>query len=278
MNKIPHSDDPNKQSAEHVTGQPGHRNVRLSRRILVPTLVIILFLIIGFFVYSFQQIRAENQARELEDSQHAETIFLSEINRLGDFALGLAIDSANNPEIQKAFAERDRARLTELTLDSYLALDQTFNIPQYQFHLPPATSFLRLHSPDKFGDDLSSFRYTVLQVNDSKQPVVGLEVGRGGLGLRGIEPVFYEGNHIGSVEFGLNVDQTLINNLKNEYGNDWRITLTRTALSLATLEDIAALQEGPSPPGSHFRKAALTSRMLRSTHKIISSILLHKRI
>jgi len=218
----------------------------LARKILAPTLFIIALMIVGFYVYSFLNARAEKQARESEDSQQAEKIFISEINRLGDFSLGLAIEAANNPEIQAAFAARDRVKLMQLTLDGYLALDETFNIPQYQYHLPPATSFLRLHSTDKFGDDLSSFRFTVIQVNESQQPVVGLEVGRGGLGLRGIEPVFYEGNHIGSVEFGLNIDQELVANLKEEYGNDWRIVLTRNALSLATLEDIAALQEGPS--------------------------------
>jgi len=245
MNSISHNDDMMRTPLKSLFNRTDHRNTRLARKILTPTLFIIAFLIVGFFAYSFLNARAENQSRELEDSQQAEKIFTSEINRLGDFALGLAIEAANNPEIQAAFAAHDRAKLMQLTLDGYLALDETFNIPQYQYHLPPATSFLRLHSTEKFGDDLSSFRFTVLQVNESKKPVVGLEVGRGGLGLRGIEPVFYNGSHIGSVEFGLNIDQELVANLKKEYGYDWRIILTRDALSLATLEDIAALQEGP---------------------------------
>lgn len=222
------------------------RNRGLARKILVPVLIIFSLLIAGFFLYSFLTSQADIRAREIENSQQAEKIFNSEIKRLGDFALGLAIEAATNPEIQAAFAAQDRTKLKELTLDSYIALNEQFNIPQYQYHLPPAMSFLRLHSPEKYGDDLSTFRFTVLQVNATKQPVVGLEVGRGGLGLRGIEPVVFQGRHIGSVEFGLNIDEALVANLKKEYGNDWRIILTREALSLATLEDIAALQEGPT--------------------------------
>lgn len=161
--------------------------------------------------------------------------------------MGLAIQSASNPEIQAAFAAQDRQRLTDLTLESYTILKDQYDISQYQFHLTSDISFLRLHSPDKYGDDLSSFRYTVVQVNETKESVSGLEVGRGGAGIRGVTPVFYQGQHIGSVEFGLNFDKTLVDNLKAEYGNDWRIILTRDALSLATLEDLSALKEGPTP-------------------------------
>jgi GAF domain-containing protein len=236
----------NKPLLGSVTSGRGHEHRGLARKILIPTLFIFSLIQAGFYLYSFWVTRSENQIKELEDSQWAERIFDSKIKNLSDFALGLAMDSATNPEIQAAFAARDRARLTDLTLDSYLALNERFSIPQYQYHLPPAISFLRLHSPEKYGDDLSGFRFTVLQVNETKQPVVGLEVGRGGLGLRGIEPVYYQGHHIGSVEFGLNIDEILTASLKEEYGNDWRIILTRDALSLATLEDISSLEEGPT--------------------------------
>lgn len=223
------------------------KNRGLARKILIPMLAIFAFLTAIFILYSFLTSQADERARDLEKSQQAEKIFYSELQRMNDFALGLAMEAATNPEIQAAFAVRNRSKLRELTLGTYEALNESFDVPQYQYHLSPAISFLRLHSPDKFGDDLSSFRFTVLQVNETKQPVVGLEVGRGGLGLRGVQPVFYQGRHIGSVEFGLNIDETLVINLKEEYGNDWRIILTREALSLATLEDIAALQEGPTP-------------------------------
>ncbi|MGB8980478.1 MAG: cache domain-containing protein, partial [Anaerolineales bacterium] len=236
----------NTQLLGSLTGKYNRWHGGLARKILIPTLLIFALIQAGFYLYSFLATQAENQTKELENSRQAEQIFNSEINNLGNFALGLAMESANNPEIQAAFAARDRARLIELTLDSYLELDKRFNIPQNQYHLPPATSFLRLQSLENYGDDLSKIRFTVVQTNETKQPVVGLEVGRNGLGLRGITPVFYEGRHIGSVEFGMNVDKALTDSLKKEYGNDWRIMLTREALSQATLEDFSSFQAGPT--------------------------------
>ena len=78
------------------------------------------------------------------------------------------------------------------------------------FHKPPAKSFLRVwRKPGQRdgGDDISSFRRTILTVYRTKKPVTGIEIGRGGFVIRGISPIFDEkGNYVGSVEvfFGFN--------------------------------------------------------------------------
>ncbi|MBF0177129.1 MAG: methyl-accepting chemotaxis protein [Magnetococcales bacterium] len=108
-----------------------------------------------------------------------------------------------NRVMMDAFAKGDRATLTQLTVPFFEErLNTTFNIEQFQFHLPPATSFLRVHEPKKFADDLSQFRKTVITANRDHKPVIGLEVGRAGPGLRVVYPVAISGQHIGSVEFG----------------------------------------------------------------------------
>jgi methyl-accepting chemotaxis protein len=82
---------------------------------------------------------------------------------------------------------------------------------------------LRLHKVQKYGDDLSSFRKTVVEANSTKQIVSGIEVGVGGLGVRLVHPVTLDGSHIGTMEFG--TDFSLIlknisekNNLKYALG------------------------------------------------------------
>ena len=226
---------------------PKFISAKLSRKILLPVFIIGLLIFTGFFAFNYLTNTADNKARQEETSRLAEQFFNLKLHDLNDFSLGLAVQSANNPEVQAAFAAQDRQKLLGLTLESYTALKEKYDIAQYQFHLAPATSFLRLHSVDKYGDDLSSFRFTVIQVNETLKPVYGLEVGRGGAGIRGVTPVYYQGEHIGSVEFGLNFNETLLNNLKSDYGDDWRIILTREALSLATLDDLSLLKEGPTP-------------------------------
>ena len=80
-------------------------------------------------------------------------------------ATSMAIVVAEMPDIQEAFAAKDRERLKKLTMPLFAEYKDELNLAQFQFHLPPATSFLRLHKLDKYGDDLSSFRHTVTTVN-----------------------------------------------------------------------------------------------------------------
>ncbi|MBN2887464.1 MAG: methyl-accepting chemotaxis protein [Chromatiaceae bacterium] len=129
------------------------------------------------------------------------------IRQESDRALSLATAVASIPEVQAAFAARDRERLSALTLPIFERMRQAHGVVQFQFHTAPATSFLRLHSPEKFGDDLSGFRATVLETNRGGKIISGLEIGRAGLGMRGVVPVLHQGRQVGSVEFGLSFGQ-----------------------------------------------------------------------
>ena len=117
--------------------------------------------------------------------------------------LAMSVELAlNDDAVVSAFADRDRQRLSELTLPLYRQrLKPEYGIQQFHFHLPNAQSFFRAHKPGKHGDDLSGFRNTVLAANEG-QAVKGLEVGRGGLGMRVVYPVEHDGDHVGSVELG----------------------------------------------------------------------------
>ena len=81
--------------------------------------------------------------------------------------------------------------------------------------MAPATSFLRVHQPAKFGDDLSGFRKTVIMANQEHKVVVGLEGGLAGLGIRGVVPIAQGGKHLGSVEFGLTFGQSFLDDFKS---------------------------------------------------------------
>lgn len=137
-----------------------------------------------------------------------------------DKALSMALVVAQTPEVQRLFAERNRSELLSITLPMFKNLKESLSLAQFQFFIPPATSFLRLHKPEKFGDDLSAMRQTVVQVNQQKQPVSGLEIGVAGLGLRGVVPVSFEGKYIGIVEFGKDLDDDLVMPLKKKFGVD----------------------------------------------------------
>jgi methyl-accepting chemotaxis protein len=137
-------------------------------------------------------------------------------------ALALATEVAYNPQAQALFAARERQQLLELVQISYESLREAFDVSQFQFHLAPATSFLRVNQPTQYGDDLSSFRPMVTAANATRLPVSGLEVGRSGLGLRGVVPMFHQGYPIGTVEVGLEVGAAWLAELKGELGGECR--------------------------------------------------------
>ncbi|MCS7071663.1 MAG: ATP-binding protein, partial [Anaerolinea sp.] len=92
-----------------------------------------------------------------------------------------------------------RQALIDLLNDDY-QIWQTLNVRQLHFHLPNNVSFLRFHRPELFGDDLTDVRYTVRRVNETREPIVGFEEGRVFNGFRYVYPLFWQSEHIGSVE------------------------------------------------------------------------------
>jgi len=140
-------------------------------------------------------------------------------------ASAMALVVAAMPDVQQAFGFRNRQQLLKLTLPFFEEQKERLSLAQFQFHLPPATSFLRLHKPEKFDDDLSSFRNTVVAVNSSKQIISGIEKGRAGFGIRGVVPVAMNGNHVGSVEFGIKLNDKLLGAMKKTLGVDLSVVI-----------------------------------------------------
>jgi len=125
---------------------------------------------------------------------------------------------ANIPEVQQHFAAGDRDWLQAQLLPPFKVLERDYGAVQFQFHTPPATSFLRLHKVEKYGDDLSSFRHSVVDTNTKLKPQRGLESGVAGLGARGVVPVFDQGRHLGSVEFGMSFGPDFFAAFKKAHG------------------------------------------------------------
>jgi methyl-accepting chemotaxis protein len=163
------------------------------------------------------------------------------------------------PLVQEKFDAGDRAALSGLFLPGFKLLARDYNVEQFQFHLPPATSFLRLHKPEKFGDDLSSFRHTVIATNKSQKPTRGLEGGVAGLGARGMVPVSHKGRHVGSVEFGMTFGQAFFDNFKKQNGVDVSLDLA-DGEGFKTLA--STLGKEPLLPAAVLRRAMLEAPQL----------------
>jgi len=132
----------------------------------------------------------------------------------------LAAQVAAVPGVAQALEAGDRQRLLALTQPQFKAMAQAYGMEQMHFHSLPATSFLRVHKPEKYGDDLSRERPTVVRTNTLKTATSGLEFGATGLSVRGVVPVIDEGRHVGSVEVGLSFGQPFFTTFKKTAGVD----------------------------------------------------------
>ncbi len=166
---------------------------------------------------SMNSLVSEAERSALDAHMKAINNVIAAENRLAEAMSALV---ANIPQVQEKFAAGDRKYLSEMFLPGFKPMVKDYGVEQFQFHTPPATSWLRLHKPEKFGDDLSSFRFTVTNTNKTQKPTRGLEGGVAGLGTRGMVPVFHEGKHLGSVEFGMTFGQTFFDNFKQQNGVD----------------------------------------------------------
>lgn len=145
--------------------------------------------------------------------------FRSELVASQRAATMLALFVAEQKTSKDAMAAGDREGLTVEFLGAFKALKDEYDVRQFQYHTPPATSFLRVHKPEQFGDDLSGFRKTVVQVNADRNTLSGLEAGEAGIGIRGLAPVVKDGQHLGSVEFGLSLHKGFVEKFTRSSGH-----------------------------------------------------------
>ncbi|MGE4506048.1 MAG: methyl-accepting chemotaxis protein [Desulfovibrionaceae bacterium] len=163
---------------------------------------------VSLFVEGRMQ-EAEKSVRVLSDSalrQAAEFSSMPEVVEAYEIASRGNMDDENDPAGQAA-REHLRAALGPMLQGFENVVGEKL---QVHFHLPNARSLARMWREKQakrsgqwvdVSDDLSDFRQTVIDVNTTRRPVMGIEPGRGGFTIRGLAPVTGPGGrHLGSVE------------------------------------------------------------------------------
>lgn len=148
------------------------------------------------------------------------------------------------PTVQQLLRAKDQQKLAEELVPAFVVQRDQFGVREGQFHLPPAFSFLRLLGETISMEDLSGFREMVLATNRRHETQRGIEIGEGGLSIRGISVVKDAQGPIGSFEVGLSFS-TVLQDVKDLVGteagvfiNDRLMTTIATALPPADRERI----------------------------------------
>ncbi len=229
------------------------RSIKISTRFVLATAIAIVVVLVtsSFFTLRYMQEQL-GMAEETALKELVENI-INEVETEGLRAQSMAALVASIPQVQQAFAERDREQLIRYFGAGFEELKQHYGVRQFQFHEPPAISFLRVHKLNKFGDDLSAIRQTIIETNRSQKPIKGLEIGVFGLGMRGLTPVFYQSRHVGSVEFGLSFDQSFFDRTANKH----HIHIALDILRNNRFESFASTFKTTLPEATGFLQTAL---------------------
>jgi methyl-accepting chemotaxis protein len=170
---------------------------------LINVVVTLLVLVIGYFILNKYK---NNLTNEVYDDVKVELNTLSKAKIEAKFEAGIsnAISISNDALIKEALVSNNRQLAINAlaTLSDNMKKSTPFQNIQIHIHTKDNHSFLRSWKSEKFGDDLSSFRASVVKVNKEKVAVNTFEVGEAGLSIRSVVPVFDSNNkHIGSMEF-----------------------------------------------------------------------------
>ncbi|WP_263833640.1 methyl-accepting chemotaxis protein [Sulfurospirillum oryzae] len=184
-------------------------NWTISQKIYIP-----LFggLVIGFILILFSSYLSikdiENNVYDKEKI-NLDVYITNQMETKKEVCLTNAIVLGSNDNVLNALETGDRKSalkgLNEI-VKSFTTYAESKN-PQIHIHTKDIKSFLRQWSPNKFGDDLSSFRPSIKKVKETKAPMYAIEMGVAGMSARGLAPVLNDGGeYLGSVEFILGFD------------------------------------------------------------------------
>ena len=172
--------------------------------------IIVFFLVtfFSFFLYLILSIDRDERISEIleDESRYLNISYKQGLDRFHVIAETVYISLQNDKKFVNIFAdvEKDGIDKTHDKMLAYLSDEfgrlQQLGFMGLQVVLPNNVSLLRMHKVDKYGDDLTSARYSIDYVNNHKTHIHGFEEGRTSHAFREIYPIFKDGKYLGIIE------------------------------------------------------------------------------
>ncbi|MGM0523626.1 MAG: diguanylate cyclase domain-containing protein [Bacillota bacterium] len=159
-------------------------------------------------VESFKQIRSQLLERSIES-------VTSSYEQFSNFIFETIVNNEETTAVLKQANEATTEEKERLRNELYQSFERIYTVSnryqfrQLHFHLKDGESFLRMHAPDKYGDQLFDIRESVRLANEEQRYVTGFEEGRIFNGYRFVYPLYHEGGHIGSVEVSISLNSII---------------------------------------------------------------------
>jgi len=200
----------------------------------ITTTALLLAFVIFMLVYLNNALNHAEEQVYTDFSEKINNDLSHEESLLENIGIVNAIFLADRQAIKDALIANDReAAIRELKKVVKLFKKST-KIKNMKIHIHTADvrAFVRNWKPNKFGDDLSGFRKTIMKVKKTRKPVFDFEVGRIGLTLRSIVPIVQDDEYLGSVEFIQDFNQVPKNFERK--GNNHLLLMNGSLLNIAS--------------------------------------------
>ncbi len=235
------------------------------RRSAPALLIIMVFVAITIISIVSNKIASQMNS-SFEDKQFAmmAQIMQSKLGSAENKAINSAEIIAAMPAVKAAFAAKDRDQLLAIMQDVFRIQHEKYGFSQAQFHALPSSSFLRVHNPKKFGEDLSSYRQIVVDVNRNVAIRKGVEVTTSGMGIFGTLPMTdAEGKHTGSFEMAIEFG-SLLDELKAGYGFELAVFVDEKILREVATSLSGDILNEQNRVGKHIKFYTTHAELLRS--------------
>ncbi len=134
---------------------------------------------------------------------------------------------ATQPALAAAYRAGDRDRFLTLAQPLFAELRRNHDITHFYVHTPSKVNWVRVHSPPQFGDPIG--RATLARAVETGDVGAGKELGKNGFALRVVEPWKVDGQVIGYLELGEEIDHFL-DRMRAQTGDEYALLILKGRL------------------------------------------------
>ncbi|MGI2033418.1 methyl-accepting chemotaxis protein [Rhizobium panacihumi] len=142
-------------------------------------------------------------------------------------ASALALTLSGDPDLPGLIAGNDRQALLKKFSTNMAAMKEAGGLQIITIGNAKGDIIARMHSPDKFGDNVIGRRKTMQSAVSTGRLAAGIEPGRAGIGIYAVAPVVVSGTVVGVVDVGTELSNAYFNPLAKRLGAEISVNVTQ---------------------------------------------------
>jgi GAF domain-containing protein/HAMP domain-containing protein len=200
--------------------------INLAAKLIIVAVLTLLIVFGVSFYQTNQNISADLREQAIRELNSASAIMAQQIDGDKKSASMVAASIANRPDVQALTAAADREALQDLLMPLFGQLNDQHKVVHFNIIDDRSVVLLRLSDPDNF-DDYVFFNSAVANTINTQRPSSGFQIDGAGLSMRGVAPIFHEGDFVGVVEIGIDYAQEFSSLMKQKTRADFLIWFYR---------------------------------------------------